>query len=171
MTEVVLPVAAVRCPEGPAADQALATAATTLRAEGWRVAGHVQRSAPGSSRRKVEVEEVATGLRKAITQDLGAGAESCALDPEALARVAADLLAELDRPVDLLIVNRFGRGEAEGGGLRAAIEKACFAGVPVVAVVRSTYAEAWEEFTGSAVILDPDPALILGWVRSVRTPV
>lgn len=166
MAEPAPLIAAVRCPEGAAADDALVAAAARLAVEGFRVAGHVQRVEPGRARELTLVEDVVTGARRAITQDLGACAAGCALDPAALAEVAAQLLVALDGPVDLLVLNRFGRGEAEGGGLRAVMEKAALAGVPVVAVLREDYAEAWEAFTGGSARLAPEAEAILGWARA-----
>jgi hypothetical protein len=169
MTEPAAPsgplIAAIRCRQGREADDALAEAAARLAAEGFRACGHVQRVAPGRGRAVTLVEDVASGLRQPITQDLGAASEGCSLDPAALAEVAGALLAALDGPVDILILNRFGRGEAEGGGLRAAVEKACVAGVPVLAVLRDDYAAAWDAFTGGTVRLEPQPEAILAWAR------
>lgn len=165
MAEATPSIAAVRCAEGAAADDALAAAAATLAREGLRIVGHVQRSAPGGAREVTLVEDLATGRRHPITQDLGTCSAGCALDPAALAEVAGGLLAALDAPADLLVLNRFGRGEAEGGGLRAAVEKACMLGVPVLAILRDDYAEAWEAFTGGTERLPPAPDVILDWVR------
>lgn len=158
-------IAAIRCLGGGAADDALAEAAARLRAEGFRPCGHVQRAEPGRARDVTLVEDVTTGARRAITQDLGAGATACALDPSALAEVAAGLLAALDGPVDLLILNRFGRGEAEGGGLRAALEKAALRGIPVLALLKDDYAAAWDDFTGGTERVAAEPEAILTWAR------
>ncbi len=159
-------IAAIRPAEGADADTALAAVAQALRAEGFRPVGHVQRVVAGAARAVTLVEDVASGARIAITQDLGACASGCALDPAALADVAGGLLAALDGPADLLILNRFGRGEAEGGGLRAAVEKAVLAGIPVLAVLRPDYAEAWQEFTGGSASLAAEPEAILTWARA-----
>jgi nucleoside-triphosphatase THEP1 len=160
-------IAAIRCPDGVSADAVLARAAARFRAEGVRLAGHVQGTRPGRGGAVTVVEDLVTGEVRPITQDLGPGSAGCTLDPAALAEVAAALLARLDGPLDLLVVNRFGKGEAEGRGLRAAIERAVMDGVPVLTVLRADHAEAWDQFTGGeAVLLEPDDEAILNWARA-----
>ena len=165
MTDAPL-IAAIRCPEGVSVDAVLARAAARLRAEGVRLAGHVQGIRPGRSGEVTVVEDLVTGAARPITQELGPGAAGCSLDPAALADVAAGLLAQLDGKVDLLVVNRFGKAEAEGRGLRAAIERAVLNGVPVLTVLRAGHAAAWDQFTGGeAVLLEPEDEAILIWAR------
>lgn len=168
--------AAILCPEGQSADAVVAAVAADLRAGGLRPVGHVQRVAPGGAREVTLVEDVATGQRQPITQDLGACASGCALDPAALAEVAGALQAALEAGADLLIVNRFGRSESEGRGLRGVIEAAVLAGVPVLAMVREDYAPAWADFTGGeAATLPADKGAILAWagaaIAAARSPV
>lgn len=166
MTDAPL-IAAIRCLEASSADVVLARAAARLRAEGVRLAGHVQGIRPGRSGEVTVVEDLVSGVVRPITQDLGPGASGCSLDPAALADVAAALLAQLDSGVDLLVINRFGKGEAEGRGLRAAIERAVLDGVPVLTVLRADHADAWDQFTGGAAsVLEPEEEAILNWART-----
>jgi hypothetical protein len=68
--------------------------------------------------------------------------------------------------VELLVLNRFGKAEAEGGGLRSAFVRAIEAGIPVVTAVRSPYIAAWSEFHERlAVDLTPDLGAVLAWCR------
>ena len=160
-------IAGVLCPEGQGADAAVAAVAAALRARGLRPVGHVQRVASGAGRDVTLVEDVATGLRQPITQDLGAHATGCALDPAALAEVAGALLVTLEAGADLLIVNRFGKSEAEGDGLRSVIEAAVVSGVPVLAMLRDDYAPDWSAFTGgAAVALPAETGAILAWAEA-----
>lgn len=165
-------IAAVICPDEGGADAVVAAVAARLAAAGLRLAGHVQRSVADDCGAVTMVEDVATGALTPITQDLGRASAACALDPAALAGVAGQLLARLEDPVDLLIVNRFGRGEAEGGGLRAAIERAVLAGVPVLVMLRPPYRAAWEAFTGgTADSLPAEDSAIAAWVaRALAAP-
>lgn len=164
-------IAAVHCPEGGGADAIVAAVAGQLKAAGLRLAGHVQRSVADDCGAVTMVEDVATGALTPITQDLGKSSAACALDPAALAGVAGQLLAVLEGPVDLLIVNRFGRGEAEGGGLRAAIERAVLDDVPVLVMLRAPYRAAWEAFTGgTADMLPAEASAIAAWVARAVAP-
>ena len=119
----------------------------------------------------MHVEDIATGALHNITQNLGTGSTGCRLDPAALADVAEQLLAALENPVDLLILNRFGKGEAEGQGLRAVIEKAFVAGVPVLTVVRPEYEPDFQAFTGgTAQMLAPRLEDALYWAERAAFP-
>jgi hypothetical protein len=70
------------------------------------------------------------------------------------------------RDIELLILNKFGKAEAEGGGLRSAFERAIESGIPVVTAVRPPYTEAWSHFHGRlAVDLAPDLDAVLAWCR------
>lgn len=78
------------------------------------------------------------------------------------------LLAELDGELDLLVLNRFGKDEAEGRGFRAVIGKALEKGVPVLTAVREAYAPALAEFASDfGRSLPAERAAIAGWCRTV----
>ena len=65
-----------------------------------------------------------------------------------MAELTGPLIHRLGQGADVLVINRFGRGESLGAGFRAAIAFACETGIPVLTAVRKTYQEAWHEFTG-----------------------
>lgn len=166
-------VAAVLCPQGIAADALLDRVAQVLRSEGYRIAGLVQRPvAPeGGARALLHVADLSSGALLRITQDLGADARGCRLDPGALAAAAGALMARLedaaDKAPDALILNRFGKAETEGKGLRGVAEQACLRGIPVLAALRPGHRAGWEAFSGgAAVILPPDEARVLTWLRA-----
>jgi len=87
-----------------------------------------------------------------ISQSLGAGARGCRLDPEALEIAVAAAEARLAAGADLVIVNKFGKHEADGRGFRALIAEAVAAGVPVLVGVNARNAPCLAEFLGA----DPD---------------
>jgi hypothetical protein len=167
-----LHVAAVLCPRGIAVDALLDHIASLLRAEGYRIAGLIQRqiAAGDGAPTRLHVADLSHGALLRITQDLGAGATGCRLDPGALAAAAGALMAQLDAPAgaapDALILNRFGKAEAEGQGLRGVAEQACLRGIPVLAALRPGHRAEWEDFSaGAAVLLPPDAAEVLAWLR------
>ena len=69
-----------------------------------------------------------------------------------------------------MMLNRFGKAEAEGGGLRSAFVRAMEAGIPMVTAVRPPYVEAWSQFHGRlAIDLADGFRRVLAWCRdSVR---
>ena len=65
-----------------------------------------------------------------------------------------------------MILNRFGKAEAEGGGLRPVFARAMEAGIPVLTAVRAPYIEAWAQFHGHlASDLPADIDAVLAWCR------
>jgi nucleoside-triphosphatase THEP1 len=163
------PLAAIHFGKDEAVDPVLRAAVQKLKAEGLRVGGFVQHDTPDpvACCSITHVEDVMTGVRHRITQALGAGSKGCRLDPQALADVAGRLLATLEEGVDLIVLNRFGKGESDGQGLRAVIETAIDRGVPVLIAVRDTYRADWEAFSGDlAAALPMDPDRVADWGRA-----
>jgi nucleoside-triphosphatase THEP1 len=54
-----------------------------------------------------------------------------------------------DRP-DVVIVNKFGKSESEGGGLRDVIADVVGAGIPLLISVPRRNLDAWRSFAGDA---------------------
>ncbi len=128
---------------GGAAARLLSRTAASLAAEGIRLAGAVQRNHDRPDG-LCDMELVILGEDGAgaeagpairISQDLGRCAQGCRLDGDALARAVGRAGAVLDRGADLLIVNKFGKQEAMGGGFRDLIGQALARGVPVLLAV------------------------------------
>ncbi|MCO5155304.1 MAG: DUF2478 domain-containing protein [Aquamicrobium sp.] len=158
--------AAVRYRRDDAIDPLLEAVARDLQARGARVAGYVQRetAADEDCCATTWLEDIVTGERHVISQALGSGAKGCRLDPQALAGLCGLLEAALAHGADILILNRFGKGEAEGHGLRAAIGQAMLDGVPVLTAVHDTWLPAWEAFAGElGTTLSPARGEIDAW--------
>ncbi|AGK56770.1 hypothetical protein HYPDE_25428 [Hyphomicrobium denitrificans 1NES1] len=158
--------AAIRATAGIPVDTVLAETAAALRSLGMNVRGILQEEYGGSDDMKpvTRLRDVADGTLIQISQDLGRNARGCRLDPGALAEAARRLENIVAGGADLLILNRFGRSEAEGTGLRPIIEGAILAGIPVLIAVRDEYAAAWDAFhAGMAVWLPADTKMVLDW--------
>jgi len=150
-------------------DPLLQAAARTLRDMGYRVGGFVQeeRIADGCCA-ATYLRDIEDGRSVLITQILGVEAKGCRLDPQRLAEASVGLLDSLDGGIDLLVLNRFGKDEAEGRGFRTVIEKALGLGIPVLFGVREAYAPALEDFAGDyGTTLAPDEAAITAWCVDV----
>lgn len=168
MIDFAIPLqAAIRVEKDRPVDDIFEAVAELLMAKGLVVAGFLQRECTdGACCGRIELEDLAGGERHLISQALGPGARGCRLDPQALANVAGRLLSGLENDPDLLILNRFGKGEAEGQGFRAVMEEACALDIPVLIAVRESYVEAWERFAGDlGLLLPPDRGPVLDWVR------
>ena len=139
-----------------------------LRSERIVVAGYIQKEIqqPAHCCSTVYVEDIASGSLQCISQALGSGSRGCRLDTAAMAAAIGTLLAQIDEKIDLLVINRFGKGETEGGGLRAAIETAVLHDIPVLVGVRDTYMQDWVAFAGESFnALPPNTDSVLQWCR------
>ncbi|MCL7998050.1 DUF2478 domain-containing protein [Brucella sp. 21LCYQ03] len=152
-------------------DPLLAAVAARAGERGFKVAGFVQHRGPDTDDccREIVIERIGSGVKQLISQPLGSGSRGCRLDPAALADVSGSLLAEIDAGADMLILNRFGKGEAEGHGFRAVIETAYAKQIPVLTVVRDTYAGDWREFAGDCgVLLSPRRENVIEWFDAIN---
>ncbi|KAB2851491.1 MAG: DUF2478 domain-containing protein [Hyphomicrobiaceae bacterium] len=132
-------------------DRLLVDVCEMLVRDGLRLGGLLQVSTGergGSCAATVHVVDLRTGRAFDIWQDRGPCAQGCRLDEAGLATAEPVLLAAIEARVELLVVNRFGRAEGSGRGLRACFEAALAAEVPVLTAVRAPYDESWAEFHG-----------------------
>ncbi len=143
------PITAIVYGAGEEVDPLLCALAGRLAAGGVRIAGMVQH-APGPDGRRgcdMELHVLPGGERMIVSQDRGPGARGCRLDHGLL--LDAIGLAEQALPgADLLILNRFGKVEADGGGGRDLIVAAVALGIPVVLAVPWRNIMAFRAFAG-----------------------
>jgi nucleoside-triphosphatase THEP1 len=155
-------------------DGVLAGLAGRLRADGVRLAGAVPHGCtgrPAGRRCQMLLEVLSTGRLVDITEDRGPEARGCRLSADALEQVVAASLAALDQGAELLIVNKFGRHEAEGRGFRQAIAAALECEVPVLVAVNDFHEADWRAFSGDGDERLPlEPAAVLDWCR-MRLPI
>ncbi|MFN4192073.1 MAG: DUF2478 domain-containing protein, partial [Tabrizicola sp.] len=99
-------------------DALIAAAAERLQAEGLRLAGTVQSNIERPDRRKCDMDLMILpdGPVIRISEDRGGLARGCTLDSGALEQSVAMVQQRLPG-ADLLVVNKFGKREAEGKGL------------------------------------------------------
>lgn len=144
------PIVAIVYGDGARIAPILDRVAAHLTAEGCRLAGLVQRDIEcvGRSRCDMVLEDLATGETVAISQDRGQGARGCRLDVEALMNAVARTRTALATDPDIVIVNKFGKTECEGGGCRSLIAEAVEHNVPVLIAVPFANLECWRRFAG-----------------------
>jgi hypothetical protein len=136
--------------EAKAVDALFVKLAACLKADGRRVAGAVQYNDMGNACANMVLEDIATGRTFDISVPGEKKRDSCSLDPTALEDVAGQVAATLETAPDLVIVNRFGKQEVLGNGLRSVIESAIGAGLPVLTALCVTHVESWNGFTGES---------------------
>lgn len=150
-------------------DILLSQVAAQLAERGLRLAGVVQINSdrPDCHRCDMDVAVLPDGPTIRISQSLGREAKGCKLDPSALEAAVVEVQARLDETTDLLILNKFGKHEAEGRGFRGLIAEALSAGIPVLTAVNHVNENAFLEFTdGTAIKLPADIKALSEWVSA-----
>jgi len=117
----------------------------------------------------MDVQVLPDGPTIRISQSLGTGAKGCRLNPSALEQAVALVSASLDTNPQLLVVNKFGKHEAEGRGFRPVIGDALARGIPVLAGVNTLNHAAFVEFTqGMAQRLNAEPGALDTWFGDIK---
>jgi hypothetical protein len=95
------------------------------RGEGLRIAGLVEIAAPDahSGCGALDLLDLATAARIAISQNLGPGSTACNLDPGGVAMACAAAQRAIEAGADLVVLSKFGKLEAGNGGLRDAFAR------------------------------------------------
>ncbi len=148
------------------ADKLLADLATDLIARGVDVAGVVQINRETQADRLCDMDLQVLGHdhHVRISQNLGAHARGCRLDPFGLETAVGLVAADLARKPALLILNKFGKSELEGRGFRDVIGQALCADVPVLTAVNKANLQGFLGFAdGMAEELTPELSVVLNW--------
>lgn len=146
---------------GPAVNRWFTGLVAELRRSGRSLAGLIQEDVPqpGRTRCDMVLHELATGRSISISEDLGAGATSCRLSTARLLEAAQLVEAQLAH-AEIVFLNKFGKAEAEGGGLRDLIAHCIESGKSLVIGVPRSNLEAWTDFCGEyfrTVAATPEP--------------
>jgi hypothetical protein len=148
-------------------DLLLSEVARELMRAGLRLAGVVQTNTdvPGRHHCDMDVRVLPDGPTICISQNLGPLARGCRLDPDGLERAVAAVALRLDG-ADLLILNKFGKHEAEGRGFVPIIAEALSRDIPVLLGVSDLNRPAFDTFAmGCATPLPAETAALLDWAQ------
>jgi len=153
-----------------ATDRLLTSLAEALEVKGIRTAGIVQSNTECSDQElcDMDVRVLPAGESIRISQSLGAGARGCRLNPEALEQAVGLVTASLHaEPLpQVLIVNKFGKHEADGRGMRPVIGEALAQGIPVVSGVNRMNVEPFKAFSdGLAQAAPTELDALVAWVE------
>lgn len=143
--------AAIHYPRGFDIDRLFIDVCAKAARDGLRLGGLVQMTTGergGNCAATIHVVDLRTQKAFDIWEDRGACAKSCRLDERGLADAEPAIMQAIADRVDLLVINRFGRAESLGRGLRACFEAALAADVSVLTAVRKPYDDAWQQFHG-----------------------
>jgi nucleoside-triphosphatase THEP1 len=151
-------------------DLLLARFATGLARRGYRTSGTVQINTEREGGPcDMDVQVLPDGPVICISQHLGSASKGCRLDPAALESAVGLVETSLATGADCLIVNKFGKHEAEGRGFRPLIAEALSRDIPVLVGLNRLNAPAFHAFTeGWAVELPPRIGDLTAWFDACR---
>ena len=154
-------------------DQLLFNVASRLQTLGTHVAGTVQVNTEKPDNRKcdMDVKVLPHGPLLRISQSLGRGSRGCRLDADALETAVGLVGASLHNGAECLIINKFGKQEAEGAGFRDVIASALSLGMPVLVGLNQLNQSAFFKFSGGvAEMLPPDAYELEKWLVANLEP-
>ena len=149
-------------------DLLLAGLAQRLHNDGVRICGTVQINTDCGADAPCDMDVLVLpdGPDIRISQSLGKGAKGCRLDPEALEGAVSMVRERLTAGCDLLIINKFGKHEAEGRGFRDVIAEALSLDIPVLVGLSGLNKDAFQEFSqGIAVELPANVKSLMAWAE------
>ncbi len=152
---------------GADTDRLLTNLAHQLQETGLRLAGTVQRAFERADRCACDmvVRDLSTNEELKISEDRGASARGCRLDPRMLEELVGSTEVAVERGVDVVIINKFGKQEALGGGFRNVIAKALSDGIPTTVAVNLAYLDSWRSFAAEfADELPPNIVEVRKWL-------
>lgn len=167
--EAMTTLAAIVYPLGFSIDDFMIATAGLLKQRGLRLGGVVQHNAGDCADGclSMALEDLSSGRLFPISEDRGAGAAGCRLDATGLAAAGGAVVAALSADIDLVMVNKFGRQEQLGQGLRDEIAAAVLSGRPVLIAVREDVLPAWNAFAGEGwESLPPERASVEAWAMA-----
>jgi nucleoside-triphosphatase THEP1 len=141
-----------------------------LRRSGVRTAGLVQLDDPTSQSNDRELRTImlSSGEIVSVAHNRDLGAVDCGLDCGQLASIARLIEAAIQEGADLVVINRFGKLEANGEGLIDLIRQAAEADIPVVIAVPEHRFARWITYSaGMTVRLPCQRAALDRWWQSV----
>jgi hypothetical protein len=139
-----------------------------LKKRGLRVVGLVENASSGPNQCKsMELRSLDDGRVFSISQNLGPGSQACNLHSEGLALACAAVEQSIARGTDVVVLSKFGKQEAQGGGLIDAFGAAIAAGVPIVTSVSPALMDEWRRFAGDfSACVSAEQAKLDSWLDS-----
>jgi hypothetical protein len=144
------PITAIVYDDGPVFETFLKAATDAMSRQGMRLAGLIQESRPRDERRKCDIylKDLATDEIHGISDDRGPHARGCLLNTDRLLRAGQAAEHGISAETDLLVLCKFGKTEAGGGGLRSLVATALELSVPVLIGVPRANLEPFRAFAG-----------------------
>jgi hypothetical protein len=150
----------------------LAAFAERRKQEGFCVAGAIEVPAPADACLcgPLALKDIASGALFPVTLDLGPGSAACKLNAAGLTEACQSVLQAISHGADLVVLSKFGKVEAEGGGFLDAFNAAAGAGIPCITGVALPYAAPFLRYVGGySQWIGAETDAIEGWWASYLT--
>ena len=145
------PITAIIYADGQPVERVIRRIADHLIAGGRSVVGFIEirRLREARARCDMILQEIGSGELVTISEDRGPNARGCMLNVQELARAESLATGALENRPDLLIINKFGKTEAEGRGFRRLIILAIDQAIPVLIAVPARNLDPWKQFSAA----------------------
>jgi hypothetical protein len=161
------PVAVIAGADGETIQALLAAAAAECRAGGLAVAGVV------AARHGLDDRTCTAGFLRDVASDASwpiyleqsPAGTACHLDADGVEAACAALLGRVAQS-DLVVLSKFGKLEAAGGGLFPVFASARASGRPILTAVSERHRAAFEAFAPDAVPLAAEASTVAAWCRA-----
>lgn len=163
------PIGTVIGPDSFAIQHLFAAKAAEWRDAGSKVVGLIgeAHALPDRACTAGTLRDIVTGQTFSMYLETPPVNTSCHLDGGGVESACAALLDQI-ADSDIVVLSKFGKLEALGGGLAAAFRAAIAAGVPVLTTVSEKHHEAWWMLAPDAVRMRADKQAIEEWWQAVN---
>jgi len=166
-------VAAIRKPPKQPLQNVLEDFIRTLKNDNINVQGILQKSVsnPDGSRLGVDGVDILTLERIALLRPTPYETNNklCSLNLAELSAATQIIRHAVETQADIAIVERYGKTEADGGGLADDLLALMSSGIPTLVLVSHDHWEAWQEFSGGlAETLKGTSEALLGWWNGIQ---
>lgn len=135
-----------------------------------RVAGVVEEASHGVRKRDggSALRNLRSGARYALYQDLGPHSTACCLDQRGIADACQHVIDDLAHS-DIVVLSKFGKLEAERGGLLQAFVAAALIEKPVITAVAPGFSARYLAFVGPfGSVVPADEEALHAWAQASR---
>ena len=101
-----------------------------------------------------------------VSQPMGRDSTACRADPQGFARASDVLRRAASEAPELVVSNRFGGLEAEGGGFCAELLDILAQDLPLLTTVAKRHVADWQRFTGGATVLPAQADVVAEWLAA-----
>lgn len=137
-----------------------------------RIAGVLEERdrADGRTCKAGRLRSISNGTLYSMFDDAAPGAAACDIEEAGLDAATDAIRRDIAAGRDLIILSKFGKLEAAGGGLRAAFAACVETRIPLLTYVPVGLEQAWKSFAGrQSAFLSAEAMAIDEWLRSLRS--